>query len=62
MRAGGAYFDAGLDGLIFNMHDAQDLEPVRLAGETLAERSPEPGVRLKAWAGRSREGLGRAFA
>ena len=30
-----AYFDAGLDGLIFNMHDAQDLEPVRLAGETL---------------------------
>jgi F420-dependent oxidoreductase-like protein len=32
----GAYFDAGLDGLIFNMHDAQDLEPVRLAGETLS--------------------------
>jgi F420-dependent oxidoreductase-like protein len=31
-----AYFDAGLDGLIFNMHDAQDLEPVRLAGETLS--------------------------
>jgi F420-dependent oxidoreductase-like protein len=31
----GAYFDAGLDGLIFNMHDAQDLDPVRLAGETL---------------------------
>jgi F420-dependent oxidoreductase-like protein len=32
----GAYFDAGLDGLIFNMHDAQDLEPVRLAGATLS--------------------------
>ena len=31
----GAYLDAGLDGLVFNMHDAQDLEPVRLAGETL---------------------------
>ena len=32
----GEYLDAGLDGLVFNMHDAQDLEPVRLAGETLA--------------------------
>jgi F420-dependent oxidoreductase-like protein len=31
----GAYLDAGLDGLIFNMPDAQDLEPVRLAGQTL---------------------------
>jgi F420-dependent oxidoreductase-like protein len=31
----GAYFEAGLDGLIFNMHDAQDLDPVALAGETL---------------------------
>jgi len=31
-----AYLDAGLDGLVFNMNDAQDLEPVRLAGETLA--------------------------
>jgi F420-dependent oxidoreductase-like protein len=30
-----AYFDTGLDGLIFNMDDAQDLEPVRLAGKTL---------------------------
>jgi hypothetical protein len=30
------YLDAGLDGLIFNMPDAQDLEPVRLAGETLS--------------------------
>jgi F420-dependent oxidoreductase-like protein len=33
----GAYLDAGLDGLIFNMHDAQDLEPVRLAGRTLSK-------------------------
>ncbi len=32
-----AYLDAGLDGLVFNMHDAQDLEPVRLAGETLTK-------------------------
>jgi F420-dependent oxidoreductase-like protein len=31
----GAYLDAGLDGLIFNMHDAQDLEPIALAGATL---------------------------
>jgi alkanesulfonate monooxygenase SsuD/methylene tetrahydromethanopterin reductase-like flavin-dependent oxidoreductase (luciferase family) len=30
------YLDAGLDGMIFNMHDAQDLEPVRLAGKTLS--------------------------
>ncbi|MGD0452273.1 MAG: LLM class F420-dependent oxidoreductase [Solirubrobacteraceae bacterium] len=30
-----AYFEAGLDGLVFNMHDAKDLEPVRLAGQTL---------------------------
>jgi F420-dependent oxidoreductase-like protein len=29
------FLDAGLDGLIFNMHDAQELEPVRLAGTTL---------------------------
>jgi alkanesulfonate monooxygenase SsuD/methylene tetrahydromethanopterin reductase-like flavin-dependent oxidoreductase (luciferase family) len=33
----GPYLDAGLDGLIFNMYDAQDLDPVRLAGETLAK-------------------------
>ncbi|MGA2319401.1 MAG: LLM class F420-dependent oxidoreductase [Solirubrobacteraceae bacterium] len=33
----GAYLDAGLDGLVFNMHDAQELEPVRLAGETLTK-------------------------
>lgn len=32
-----AYLDAGLDGMIFNMHDAQDLEPVRLAGHTLTK-------------------------
>jgi F420-dependent oxidoreductase-like protein len=31
----GALFDAGLDGLVFNMPDAQDLEVVTLAGETL---------------------------
>ena len=31
----GAFLEAGLDGLVFNMHDAQHLEPVRLAGETL---------------------------
>ncbi len=31
-----AYLDAGLDGMVFNMHGAQDLEPVRLAGTTLA--------------------------
>jgi F420-dependent oxidoreductase-like protein len=31
-----AYLDAGLDGLIFNMYDAYDLEAVQLAGETLA--------------------------
>jgi F420-dependent oxidoreductase-like protein len=30
-----ALFDAGLDGLIFNMPDAQDLEAVALAGHTL---------------------------
>lgn len=30
-----AYLDAGLDGMVFNMHDAPELEPVRLAGATL---------------------------
>jgi F420-dependent oxidoreductase-like protein len=34
------YLDAGLDGLIFNMYDAQDLDPVRLAGETLKRAFP----------------------
>jgi F420-dependent oxidoreductase-like protein len=31
-----AYLDAGLDGLIFNMPEAADIDPVRLAGRTLA--------------------------
>jgi alkanesulfonate monooxygenase SsuD/methylene tetrahydromethanopterin reductase-like flavin-dependent oxidoreductase (luciferase family) len=31
------YFDAGLDGMVFNMHDAQDLRPIRLAGKTLTK-------------------------
>jgi F420-dependent oxidoreductase-like protein len=31
----GALFDAGLDGLVFNMPDAQDLDAVTLAGQTL---------------------------
>ena len=31
-----AFLDAGLDGLMFNMPDAHDLEPVELAGKTLA--------------------------
>ncbi len=30
-----ALFDAGLDGLVFNMHDADALAPVALAGRTL---------------------------
>ena len=30
-----AYFDAGLDGLLFNMPDAYDLESVALAGKAL---------------------------
>ena len=32
-----AYLDAGLDGMVFNMHDAEDLDPVRLAGKTLTD-------------------------
>lgn len=31
-----AYLDAGLDGLVFNMTDAQDLDAVALAGKTLS--------------------------
>jgi F420-dependent oxidoreductase-like protein len=31
-----AFFEAGLDGLVFNMPDADDLEVVALAGQTLA--------------------------
>jgi len=32
----GEYLEAGLDGMIFNMFDAQDLDVVRLAGKTLS--------------------------
>lgn len=35
-----AFLDAGLDGFIFSMYDAQDLEPVALAGKTLAPLFP----------------------
>jgi len=31
----GALFDAGLDGVVFNMPDADDLDTVALAGKTL---------------------------
>ena len=31
-----AYLDAGLDGMVFNMHDAYDLDSVQLAGDTLS--------------------------
>lgn len=31
------YFDAGIEGMIFNMPDSQDLEPVALAGEMLRQ-------------------------
>jgi len=31
-----AFLDAGLDGLLFNMMDAQDIEPIELAGAALA--------------------------
>jgi alkanesulfonate monooxygenase SsuD/methylene tetrahydromethanopterin reductase-like flavin-dependent oxidoreductase (luciferase family) len=30
------FFDAGLDAMVVNMHDAQDLDQVRLAGQTLS--------------------------
>jgi alkanesulfonate monooxygenase SsuD/methylene tetrahydromethanopterin reductase-like flavin-dependent oxidoreductase (luciferase family) len=30
------YLEAGLDGMIFNVPDAQDIEPVRLAGKALS--------------------------
>ncbi len=30
-----SFLEAGLDGLVFNMPDAQDIEPVRLAGRSL---------------------------
>jgi F420-dependent oxidoreductase-like protein len=32
-----SYLDAGLDGMIFNLPDAHDLEPVEMAGEVLAK-------------------------
>ena len=31
-----AYLDAGLDGLLFNMPDAYDLDAVAMAGKTLS--------------------------
>ena len=31
-----AYLDAGLDGMVLNMHDAYDLDSVQLAGDTLS--------------------------
>jgi alkanesulfonate monooxygenase SsuD/methylene tetrahydromethanopterin reductase-like flavin-dependent oxidoreductase (luciferase family) len=31
-----AYLEAGLDGMIFNVHDAADLETIELAGKTLS--------------------------
>jgi F420-dependent oxidoreductase-like protein len=31
-----AFFEAGLDGILLNFPDAENIEPVRLAGETLA--------------------------
>ena len=34
------HLDAGLDGLIFNLVDVEDLETVRLAGEALARVVP----------------------
>jgi F420-dependent oxidoreductase-like protein len=36
----GAFLNLGLDGLIFNMPDSQDLAPVALAGETLTKAFP----------------------
>jgi len=32
-----SYLDAGLDGMIFNLDDASDLDAVRLAGETFTK-------------------------
>jgi hypothetical protein len=36
--------DTGLDGLVFNMPDAQDLETVTLAGRTLSDAFGSPGA------------------
>jgi alkanesulfonate monooxygenase SsuD/methylene tetrahydromethanopterin reductase-like flavin-dependent oxidoreductase (luciferase family) len=33
-----AFLEAGLDGMLFSMPDAYDLEPIELAGRTLAGR------------------------
>jgi hypothetical protein len=33
-----AFLEAGLDGMLFSLPDAHDLEPVELAGRTLASR------------------------
>ena len=46
------FLDAGLDGLIFNMDDAQDLEPVRLAGKTLCAPPSAEGTRPRSPSGR----------
>ncbi len=37
-----AYLDAGLDGMIFNVQDASDLETIALAGQTLSELGRGP--------------------
>jgi F420-dependent oxidoreductase-like protein len=37
-----AFLDAGLDGLLFNMRDAHDVDPVALAGRTLAPLFQDP--------------------
>jgi hypothetical protein len=33
-----AFLEAGLDGMLFSLPDAHDLEPLELAGRTLASR------------------------
>ena len=33
----GEYLEAGLDGLVFNMIQAHEIEPVAVAGETLTK-------------------------
>jgi F420-dependent oxidoreductase-like protein len=40
------YWDAGLDGLIFFMHDVYDADLVRLAGAALAAAAPQPSESL----------------
>ncbi len=39
-----ALLDTGLDGLVFNMPDAQDLDTVSLAGRTLADAFGSAGA------------------